>query len=629
MSVTPSISPIQGLADYLIKSNEPLPKGRVLLHLVDGKLVAQKTNELGVWDTIKWWFGFREFRLKTIVEILTEEVKNRTACTKEDALAIDLLNKKIEKYNSAHPQRRALKKINAIFHDSFDVVIPPDQKGQFQLRPLFAPGATALEDPSPAELSFRIQRDSSHKHTPVHPPFIMNVPSSDGTTTLYTLTRVVVGQKDGKEDFYTPASDPEKGNEYPTKWNKNGTTVQWRTCKNAIQQRGVLYVYEKTQEGVRHRVPETFSPMAIRGLENPSCLCYYNASLVALFASPALRKKLLNESSPIAKKLQNVFLELSSPKTAQEPLEHAFGYRKRKKDGALQELDLALAGLNASALQKGREPVFPDITSYTEQQDAQELVLPLLEMIFKDHPLSCTLVETKERPKETSLLSKEERREALRLLPPDAPEVPLSALFIPQIDCTFKPETFPMLIPRIPSERALFDLQAFFTGYSCDENIDIDGIRGHAENSGLLTDDMLIRLSASSTKTIEVQAKHHIEGTPPDILPIYIPRFAGGREKNTTPVDAPYRLTVPVGTKGETATYVLRSVVHHAGTTINGGHYTAYIPDESTIDAPGGIPTQWVHASDSSPKVHISHDQAASELSENGVLYIYDREASE
>ena len=52
--------------------------------------------------------------------------------------------------------------------------------------------------------------------------------------------------------------------------------------------------------------------MRIRGIQNPGAMCYCNATIVALFASPAFKERLIAEDGSLAFLARKVFDELQS-----------------------------------------------------------------------------------------------------------------------------------------------------------------------------------------------------------------------------------------------------------------------------------------------------------------------------
>lgn len=91
--------------------------------------------------------------------------------------------------------------------------------------------------------------------------------------------------------------------------------------------------------------------------------------------------------------------------------------------------------------------------------------------------------------------------------------------------------------------------------------------------------------------SVEVQSRFCLTGDAPKILPIQLGRFvsfSGRSKKRFDPIDIPPIIHVPYRSKpGEPdklpERYILRSVVIHAGWTINTGHYYAYVPKPDSI----------------------------------------------
>ena len=115
--------------------------------------------------------------------------------------------------------------------------------------------------------------------------------------------------------------------------------------------------------------------MRIRGIQNPGAMCYCNATIVALFASPAFKERLIAEDGSLAFLARKVFDELQS---SGPPLSHL-------EKGALKGLSKAL------------QSVFPPIREYSTPQDASELFASLLDALFKSHPFSFSVVPCNER----------------------------------------------------------------------------------------------------------------------------------------------------------------------------------------------------------------------------------------
>lgn len=344
----------------------------------------------------------------------------------------------------------------------------------------------------------------------------------------------------------------------------------------------------------------------IRGIQNPGCLCYCNSSIVALFASPAFRQLLTQEDNLLAKQLRAVFEDLQKTGAS---LSHT-------EAGSLHDLNESLQHL------------FPPLKRYFEQQDASELMGPLLEEAFKHHPFLFTVVPITER-------ERMDHESALRACKEAVGVPPVQAMYIPSLDRTVQigdpAYKTSMVQIKIPEDYPAFDIGSFFTGYRQLEHIEVDAIIGNAQNVSWLTPEKRQALQAAGDSKgrlspILISTKSRLESVPPPVMPIYIPRFSESGEKNFSPVDAPFLLTVPVGESGSEV-YALRSVMIHDGERKQGGHYYAYIPDPSELDS-DEHPLRWIRASDSEPKEVLSWDQVRDDIAIQGVMFIYDKLSS-
>jgi hypothetical protein len=348
----------------------------------------------------------------------------------------------------------------------------------------------------------------------------------------------------------------------------------------------------------------------IRGLANPGCLCYCNSTIIALFASQAFRRALEHATTPLAEKLRKVFAELDKPG---EALSHT-------KPGVLRELN--------EELQK----IFPHLKNIYEQQDASELLSPLLKEVFKckgrdgkEDTFKFSVVPTIERER----VAKED---ALKICRESVGMPPVQAMHIPSLDHEVDPSRsdyfMNMVQIKIPEGYDIFSLDNFFKGYAQLEHVDVGAILGCDENKKWLTKQKEEALIAAAggpkgkLPSIMVNVRSRIEGVPPAFLPVYVPRFTEQYDKNFSSVSSPFLLTVPVG-KDVGAQYVLRSIGVHGGATKQCGHYYTYIPDPLVIDDCGN-PTRWVRVSDSAPREVCSWQQVQADISAQGVIYMYD-----
>ena len=329
----------------------------------------------------------------------------------------------------------------------------------------------------------------------------------------------------------------------------------------------------------------------IRGLVNPGCLCYSNASLVALHASPAFRKMLEREDGEIPRLLRRVFHEMENQKKLSDPL-------SRDRPGPLQVLHQKLCGLQELGF----------LARYWQQQDAQEFIGPFLDRLFSDMHDKFPVVTRVKRGEEL------------------APR--FQGLYLPTIDKEFDTVVENMVFANIPQNSPLYFLRDYFNGFVQAENVEVDAILNNEKNKDL-TDEQRAALIEAGGKTgrldpILIRTSHQLKNPPPTFLPIYIPRFTERGEKNFTPVVSPYHLSVPVENEGAPAQYELKSVAVHRGSSKGGGHYYTYIPDPTSIDASGN-PMRWVVASDASLKSVCSWEQVSSDIATQGVFFVYDK----
>ena len=361
-----------------------------------------------------------------------------------------------------------------------------------------------------------------------------------------------------------------------------------------VRNRRKKQIQRAAQAALGHEVPAIGR---IRGLSNPGCLCYSNASLVALYSSPAFREMLKREGGELARLLNGVFHEMGDQKKLSAPL-------SRDLPGPLQALHKKLCA--------HRELGF--LARYWEQQDAQEFIGPLLDLVFSEmHDKFSVVGHTKRSEAET---------------PSYEGVPPLQSLYLPTIDRGADTIVGNMVIANIPQNLPSCFVRDYFDGFVQSENVEVDAIINNDHNKDLTEAQKTALIMAGGDSgrldPILVRTSHQLKNPAPSFLPIYIPRFTETGEKNFTPVVSPYRLLIPVEGEEKPAQYELKSVAVHGGATKGGGHYYTYIPDPASVDD-SGTPMRWIMASDSSPKKVCSWEQVASDIATQGVFFAYDK----
>lgn len=107
-----------------------------------------------------------------------------------------------------------------------------------------------------------------------------------------------------------------------------------------------------------------------------------------------------------------------------------------------------------------------------------------------------------------------------------------------------------------------------------------------------------------------------VEHPAPVVLPIQLDRYPeGGREKRQDPITPTTEVVVNVF-GSEPVTYKLRSIVVHAGSTPQSGHYYTYVPQ------PDG---SWVEFNDDNVYPHPKPQSQQDNAAKNGLLYFYEK----
>ena len=332
-------------------------------------------------------------------------------------------------------------------------------------------------------------------------------------------------------------------------------------------------------------VPRAVIPQVgmFRGISNYGSSCYFGAPLAALCASPAFRRSLASDN-PVAPLLRSVLDDMRDQGQPGKPLSVA------EKNSPIRVLHDALRGNN--------DPSFA-LLGERRQQDTRELLDPLIR-VATGETLSMTSSVVVD-----PVIARHRFFEG----------VDVSSLYTPPE--AFGPTALAVIPPGVSSVQEYFDGARLKIPVSINEVLTRKGISeeerkkfpGNAEGNRYVP--------------IEMTVSHQLEGQVPPFLPVYISRFGDKGAKSTTPVVAPFHLTVPVK-GGRPAEYELKSVVVHSGFSSNEGHYFTYIPDPSSPKDEGGYPTVWVKANDDAPKTTVSWSAIKDEVLRNGVVFMYD-----
>ena len=214
-------------------------------------------------------------------------------------------------------------------------------------------------------------------------------------------------------------------------------------------------------------------------------------------------------------------------------------------------------------------------------------------------------------------------------------------LFIPSIDTQRKDPGSAVHIEMPKVAPIDFSLQQFFMKRS-DHGLsdyvplkgELDAIIGNERNKSFFSGEegkvraQEFREEISRLDTlIPVEKKKVLVGEAPPCLPILVGRYGyegSHGKKEHSPLKIPFRLEVPYGDPAkDPAVYLLRSVVVHEG-ELNGGHYTAYAPDLTSIDATTGEPTRYAFMNDASVS-SVPSATAMKAIDTNGYVLFYDR----
>ena len=342
----------------------------------------------------------------------------------------------------------------------------------------------------------------------------------------------------------------------------------------------------------KQKTDGTLEVAKLRGLENPGCLCYFNASLLALCASPAFRRELASKQTRFSRLLENVFKDMEDQGRLSKPLSI------KQKGSPLEQLYTALCTT-------GRVDFLRNIS---RQQDAQELVGPLLELATNAQTFG--LVTKKDCYAETR-------------------DLRLAGLHIPNVDTKDPPAREAMVMVEIPEGAPSYSVDTWFTGTLQHEKMDIGAVLGSEYNQGRFQPGQRERLREEETygepfSEVSTVVSHQLQHPAPASLPVYISRFTARGEKNAAPVAAPFHLAVLVEGGGQ-AEYELKSVVLHEGKTKAIGHYYNCIPDPSSPINEEGYPSMWTVASDSRSKRVLPWSAIKEQILTNGVLFMYDK----
>ena len=388
--------------------------------------------------------------------------------------------------------------------------------------------------------------------------------------------------------------------------------------------------------------PYARPPGAIKGLVNPLCFCYYNSSLKLLWTSAGLRQMVERSHTPAAALLRNLFTELEKGGDALAHEEELPLYSEESSP---------LKGLDRFLFERATSPemIFSKLADVEAQQDAEEFMSALLAEVLElqispttSKPLVTLQREKVRRDKITDSEQLEEARKQSR--------PPLAAMRLGIVDSS---EQLRSTVVKMNIVGEKPSIQRFFNGTRYHETVYADAVIGDDENKKWLTSkqkkalrDAEASSPTQSLGTVEVEEKYVLaRGVPPSFLPIQVARFRSvpqhaadgtimrdeaGRpiallEKDFTPVEAPFLLSVPVE-GGGTEQYVLRGIdVHRDGASIHSGHYVTYIPDPTAPLDKEGRPTKWFQHSDThitrmdSNNAELKHD-----IEDQGYLFLYD-----
>jgi len=345
------------------------------------------------------------------------------------------------------------------------------------------------------------------------------------------------------------------------------------------------------------------APVPIRGISNPGNRCYFNAVLMAMCASIALRKLLAGQESHTALALRAVLYDLE--KRGERPLAHS-------SDSVSRLIGLVsnyFSDSKKSLAFQGKNPFL-----YYRQQDAHEMATFLLDKAFDRSHLFHYRDIVQRRTQQ------------------------FRNIFIPSVDC--KTLDYPeavierdnILTINLPQQGKNFSLQTvFFGGVAFREKLETEPICHHERNHAL-TGDHIEALQKQDY--ISVFRRILLFDKIPAVLPIQLARFYSEyifdkhgsvkgirQKKNQMQVDVPYRLIVECHGKGRFE-YVLKSAVLHLGATMRSGHYVAYIPDHKTIGE-SGRPRKWTRHSDSHTEL-VSRSKGIKEIQKSAYILFYD-----
>jgi ubiquitin C-terminal hydrolase len=374
------------------------------------------------------------------------------------------------------------------------------------------------------------------------------------------------------------------------------------------------------------KVEDKVNPSDLPGLKNSGNHCYCGSVVQALRASTGFRSQLeaLPDKTLVNTTMQVLFAEMEKQVGPSPNGENYIGCRK----GSSFDQFKKAAGQFYKPLQ------------YHKQQDAGELFRVVVDValsrlsVIKNGkvdtesgfiPLQSYIDRTKIDKNDVCLLTK--ARQA------DVP--PPEALYINSLDHEHRIEMAQKITIEIPENVSLLDLRDFFWGNVNTEQADVSSIIGDEnKNNPWLTleqREAIEKAAIGRNKIVYtipvvtgVRLAINSPKEAPSWLAIYVPRFTRRRERNGTPVLAPYILSIPTG-ESSSVSYALKAVVAHVGgRSIRSGHYVALLPKAASRVEGQEMPKIWAYADDDLVTEH-TYENVGESIAHNGCIFIYDK----
>lgn len=438
-------------------------------HLEDGKigLGCNKRKELGWWDQVRLFFGDPKFKLSTVSGIINQIVSDKKPIPVNDSLeftaGVIRINQKIRSYIKNY-------------------------QSSFLFR-LFREPASEITLPQPSQVPSSPPSSSAILGKPSLAPPLSQPPLS-------------------------PTSLSPKKTQQPSASTQTLSSTQPSTSTPPSGGSGKVAspTPHKASENLAMTLP--CDPTKASGIPNPSCHCFFNATLKALWASSAFRTKLEAWARKYpggqSELLQHIFEDISQNKTIRQSemfaeksgvVEPKSNANKKysstvstlscgKAPTILEDLKIKLIELKPTIQgfigqypelrqSLGQVDVLDGIRDIDKERDAQELLVALLVAVFlADKPDFPTVVgiEHIERERSDIALGKKSPEKGGEQTPE------LKDVYIPTLDSPKLPISDFMAHVKIPDGVDLFETQKYFTGYEERDEVDVRNVVNNQNN---------------------------------------------------------------------------------------------------------------------------------------------------